>query len=477
MEKTLPYGRLLTRIFQHFQVNLDNEPPCESFKEPFGKNSLACMKIIVNTYSDGEPVVPEGGGDVGEEASDEDEGEVPVQAAAGASSSRTSDMDAVIDALGQLNTNMAKLNSDMIQGFAAWAKEKFPNFEMQMRIRKVELEAIQAEINSLEMNDEQFTRETQAKLAYSFVVESYEKLLWAEKSRMKRKKLVEMTEHDDLLGCIPKVLEEADIFSLDSVPNNSEVKAAVWNLDPDSALRPDGFPSAFFRHCWELVGPDVCHAVRSFFTFNHIPTVTSKVMARQLERVLPKLISEEQGAFQKGKIIQDKISIALELATLMFTAKRGGGLGLKIGIQKVYDIISWNFIFNVMHNSGFSDRWINWIRQLLISTRISILVNGGPVGFYRVERGLRQGDPISPMIFIIVEEVLCRGLSKLLNDSKLRPLPGLQGVRTPGHCLFADDIFIFTNASIRQLEKYADANVRQSQEKAFRMEGKTLGGM
>ncbi|XP_042486147.1 uncharacterized protein LOC122066409 [Macadamia integrifolia] len=112
-------------------------------------------------------------------------------------------------------------------------------------------------------------------------------------------------------------------------------------------------------------------------------------MALRLEPLLPRLISDEQGAFQKGKIIHDNIIVASELANLMFSSTRGGDIGIKIDIRKAYDTIDWKFIFQVMHRFGFSERWIGWLNQILISSKISILVNGGPQGLFNVERGLR----------------------------------------------------------------------------------------
>ncbi|XP_042479861.1 uncharacterized protein LOC122060806 [Macadamia integrifolia] len=183
---------------------------------------------------------------------------------------------------------------------------------------------------------------------------------------------------------------------LDSLPGNEEIRRAVWELDPDSWPGPDGFSGAFFRKCWSLVEVEVCNA--------------------HLEPLLPRMILEEQGAFQKGKLIHDNISAASELANLMFSTTRGGGLGLKIDIKKAYDTISWSFVFQ---------------------------------GYFGVERGLIQGDPISPMLFIIAEKVLSRGLSSLVQRKELQAIHGPRGATTPRNILFMDDIFIFTNASLR----------------------------
>ncbi|XP_042479724.1 uncharacterized protein LOC122060674 [Macadamia integrifolia] len=166
--------------------------------------------------------------------------------------------------------------------------------------------------------------------------------------------------HADLLDNIPKVLNQMDCYRLDSLPGNEEIRRAVWELDPDSSPGPDGFSGAFFCKCWSLVEVEVCNAVRQFFSTGYMPhgvnnnflvlipkvegantldrfrplcmgnffcKIISKVMAMRLEPLLLRLISEEQGAFQKGKLIHDNISVASELANLMFSATKVGSIG------------------------------------------------------------------------------------------------------------------------------------------------------
>ncbi|XP_042519136.1 uncharacterized protein LOC122092899 [Macadamia integrifolia] len=95
-------------------------------------------------------------------------------------------------------------------------------------------------------------------------------------------------------------------------------------------------------------------------------------------------------------------------------------------------------------------------KLLLSSSKLSILVNGGPVGFFPVGKGLRQGDPISPFLFILAEEAFCKGLKLLVRDGKLKSLLGPQGVSIPSHLFFADDIFIFMNASAKYVRNLQD---------------------
>ncbi|XP_042480703.1 uncharacterized protein LOC122061468 [Macadamia integrifolia] len=343
-----------------------------------------------------------------------------------------------------------------------WAKLTFPHFERDLDEAKKNLTHVQEEIDSNGLSDQLFRMEADAKTALLKAQDNHEKL-WAEKARlrwltygdtnskffhlsakMRRNRntirslkkqdgsivegktnlgeyIVEFYEgfhknaptvdHLDLLDSIPRVLQQVDIFHLDSLPGNAEIMKAVWALDPESSPGPDGFSGNFFRKCWSIVEGDVCNAVKAFFRTSRMPKgvnntflilipkvdgaetldkyrplcmsnffckIISKVLAMRLERFLPRLISKEQGAFQKGKLIHDNISVASELANLMYSATRGGGLGLKIDIRKAYDMISWSFLFKVMEKFGFSENWITWLHQLLASTKISVLVNGVP---------------------------------------------------------------------------------------------------
>ncbi|XP_042487595.1 uncharacterized protein LOC122067818 [Macadamia integrifolia] len=274
-----------------------------------------------------------------------------------------------------LTSKLKRLKKDL----KSWARFAFANFDEDLEHAKKTLNQIHDQIASEGMNDHLCAMEADAKTGLVKALENHEKF-WAEKARIRALKkpdgtivegynqigeyIVDFYErfhrasttvnHEDLLDSIPKVLNQ-----MDYLPGNKEITRAVWELDPDSSSGLDGFSSAFFRKCWDMMEVEV---LRKF---------------------------------------------------------------------------------------GFSNKWINWLHQLLLSTKISILVNGGPQGFFGVEHGLRQGDPISPMLFIIAEEVLSRGLSNLVQSKSLKQISGLRGVNTPGHILFADNIFIFTNASLR----------------------------
>ncbi|XP_026378769.1 uncharacterized protein LOC113273231 [Papaver somniferum] len=105
--------------------------------------------------------------------------------------------------------------------------------------------------------------------------------------------------------------------------------------------------------------------------------------------MLDTIVSGQQGAFIKGRCIQEQVVLASEIINELDTKRGGGNIGLKLDITQAYDSLSWEFLFEVMKRFGFFQRCVNWIHQLFTSARIFVLVNGGPVGFFEVSMGLR----------------------------------------------------------------------------------------
>lgn len=79
---------------------------------------------------------------------------------------------------------------------------------------------------------------------------------------------------------------------------------------------------------------------------------------------------------------------------------------LKLDMQKVYDRIEWDFLEACMIKVGFNERWVGWVMQCVTTVSLSVKVNGKPLPFFQQPRGIRQGDPLSPCLFIIVGNCL-----------------------------------------------------------------------
>ena len=134
-----------------------------------------------------------------------------------------------------------------------------------------------------------------------------------------------------------------------------------------------------------------------------------------MKGVMAKLMDSRQMAFIQGRHIMDAVLIANEAVDSRQKQKKTGIL-CKLDMEKAYDHVNWEYLLTTMERLGFGRKWIQWIRHCITTVRFSVLMNGSSVGFFSVERGLRQGDPLSPSLFILVME----GLNNMIKSAKVR---------------------------------------------------------
>jgi len=259
-----------------------------------------------------------------------------------------------------------------------------------------------------------------------------------------------------------------------------EVLEVVKSMNRDKAPGPSGFPLAFFQDCWDVVKSDIMgvftnfHAHSKFvkslnasfialilkslgatdlMNFRPISLVSgiykiiAKVLANRMSRILEKIISEPQNAFVKGRHILDSVLIASEC---LDSRIKSGILGVlcKLDITKAFDHVNWKFLLYMLKRCSFGDNWVSWISHCISLARHSILVNGSPAGFFNSSRGLRQGDPLSPLLFIVVMEALSQMLSGVVDCGRLSGFSvGSRPAMINTSHLFADDILVFCEAN------------------------------
>ncbi|KAJ9538624.1 hypothetical protein OSB04_031357 [Centaurea solstitialis] len=277
----------------------------------------------------------------------------------------------------------------------------------------------------------------------------------------------------NMLGLNKLNAEEAS--SLEGRFTEEEVWNAVRDCGRDKSPGPDGFSMEFIKHFWDLLKKELmvlldwfwekaefgrgCNA--SFLTL--IPKVANpiglndfrpisligitykiitKVLAERLKRVIGSVISDVQSAFIIGRSILDGILIANETVSFLKNSKRKGMI-FKVDFEKAYDTVDWSFLLEGLKNMGFGEKWRKWIKGCLQSSRISVLVNGSQTDEFPMERGLRQGDPLAPFLFLIVSECLHLMIKKaeekgLFKGTKV----GKDGVII-SHLQYADDVINF----------------------------------
>ncbi|XP_021759197.1 uncharacterized protein LOC110724108 [Chenopodium quinoa] len=226
-------------------------------------------------------------------------------------------------------------------------------------------------------------------------------------------------------------------------------------IDESKTPGPDGFSSAFFRSHWSTVGQSVIEAVQYFFYHGHMLrewnrtfiTLISKVdhlefvsqfrpiglcnvlykciakcISIRLRNILPQLVSDFQNAFVPGRLWQvDNSLVAHEILSYMDKLRgRTMGAALKVDMNKAYDRISWDFLWQVLKAFGFPPSWIHIIQQCVSTVSYQVLVNGNPTKAFRPVRGLRQGDPLSSYLFVLCMEVFSAMIRKAESDRLFR---------------------------------------------------------
>ncbi|XP_026436380.1 uncharacterized protein LOC113334256 [Papaver somniferum] len=249
---------------------------------------------------------------------------------------------------------------------------------------------------------------------------------------------------EELLDVIPSVITNEDQEMLDSIPTTEEIKKIVFEMNSDSAPGPDGFPGSFYKSAKKP------SQYRPIGLSNVLFKIFTKIISVRMNGLMEKLISSQQAAYVKGRSIQEQILLASEMVNKMRKKRRGGNVALKLDISQAYDFVSWTFLLKVMCKYGFSSSWCNWLLSIFESAKLSVMINGGPCGFFSMHRGLKQGDPLSPILFILMEDVLSRNITNLVNTGQITPMVVRNRIY-PTHLFFANDVFLFCNGAKKTL--------------------------
>lgn len=287
---------------------------------------------------------------------------------------------------------------------------------------------------------------------------------------------------DDSAGLFSKKVNEDKALMMVRPVSNEEIKLALFDVDDNKAPGPDGYTSRFFNFAWDIVGSDVCKAVKEFFSsgkmlgelnttiISLVPKsknprsvsdyrpiaccgvvykCISKVITNRIKDALSDLVDCNQGAFISGRQISDNILLIQELMNgYNWKKKRIKRCAFKVDIHKAYDTVSWNFLKLSLEQFGFPSKMVHWIMVCLSTASFSINVNGDSYGFFKAKRGLRQGDPISPYLFTLVMEgfnLMVKRQIQLENKFKFH-----WGCKEMGitHLCFADDLMLLCHGDM-----------------------------
>ena len=262
-----------------------------------------------------------------------------------------------------------------------------------------------------------------------------------------------------------------------------EIREAVWQCEGTKSPGPDGFNLGFIKKHWGILKQDVVHVINDFQSNGFIPKgcnasfialipkndnpmglheyrpislvgcmykILAKILANRLKLVLPNIIHCTQSAFVKGRGLLDSVLVVNEvIKDARQNAKQC--VIIKLDFEKAYDSVKWDFLFYMMARLGFCTRWINWIKACLDSSTISILVNGSLTQEFIPTKGLRQGDPLAPFLFLIVVE----GLNGIVRQANKKQL--LEGISVGTKQIkvnmlqFADNTLFFCKPGVKNI--------------------------
>jgi hypothetical protein len=250
---------------------------------------------------------------------------------------------------------------------------------------------------------------------------------------------------------------------------------------------PDGFSVGFYTSSWAWVGDDVTNLVRNFYITGvlpphlndthialipkkiacHLPAdfrpislcnvvykIIAKSLANRLKEHLPDYIHPSKQAFIKGRRISNNIIVAQEIAhSFALTSWKSLGFMLKIDLAKAFDRVEWHFIVAALARKGLHDHFINLVHACISSPNFSVIVNGQSFAKFSSNRGIRQGCPLSPYLFVFAVNELSLALQDALQANQLTGI--LLGPNCPPiHSLmFADDLIICGRANVQEAQE------------------------
>jgi hypothetical protein len=288
----------------------------------------------------------------------------------------------------------------------------------------------------------------------------------------------------ELVRLFPRIVQENEVETLERPVTSAEVLEVLKGFAKDKSPGPDGWTMEFFLFFFDLVGQDLLDVVeesratgavnkalnstfialipkvncpstlgdfRPISMCNLCYKIISKILAKRIQPILSRALSEEQLGFLKGRQILDAIGTAQECMHNI-KLKKLQAIILKLDLKRRMIVLIGISLQLILIQSGFILATTNWILGCVSSVTFSILINGESKNFFQGGRGLRQGCPLSPLLFILVMEGLSLSFKKSLSEGKLTCIKVSRLIKIL-HLLFVDDIIIMSKASLAEWQE------------------------
>ncbi|XP_048422575.1 uncharacterized protein LOC125469371 [Pyrus x bretschneideri] len=297
------------------------------------------------------------------------------------------------------------------------------------------------------------------------------------------------TTMENLPHLFPCLIGE-DLLVLNGDVTDDEIKACMFAIGGLKAPGPDGIPARFYQKFWHLCGKDVCDMVKVCFNTTQLPDninntfislipkvdnptsmtqlrpislcstlykVISKILVGKLRPFLHKLVSPTQVSFVPGRQIIDNVIVAQEILHKYRNTKgKKGFIAWKIDLSKAYDRLQWSFIREVLWEIGLRGKILELIMQCVTTVNYQTIVNGELTDSFSPQCGIRQGDPLSPYLFVLCMEKLSHIINGCITTKKWKPVKLSSNGPPVSHLFFADDLILFAEASSTQARLLKD---------------------
>lgn len=291
-----------------------------------------------------------------------------------------------------------------------------------------------------------------------------------------------MEEQRDMQNIRGNIIQDESL----QAPSKDEILSIIKNMRGNASPGPNGFNVTFYRATWSWIGDDIYSLVRSFYINKWLPDnikktnivlipkksacltpleyrsislcnviykIIAKSLALKMQPYLPGCMVDSQYAFVKGRRISENIILAHEIVH-SFRQKNwtSNAFMLKLDLAKAFDRLEWSFIKYALRRIGFGEHFINLIAACIECPIFSIIINGQSFGTFKSSRGIRQGHPLSPYVFIVaINELTCM-LRDAISDGKIQGIMLAPNTPVLHSLLFADDVIICRQASLQEAQ-------------------------
>ena len=271
--------------------------------------------------------------------------------------------------------------------------------------------------------------------------------------------------------------------------DNNDIKQVLFSIPSHKSPGPDGFNSGFFQSCWDDIGPLVCNAIQEFFERGLLPSFygktkiillpkvpnpvkpsdfrpisccniiykcITKLLCTRLKEVLPHLIDAGQGAFVKGRELLFNVLICQDIVRGYQRLHTPPCCVMKVDLHKAFDSIHWDFVQEMLLALKFPPLFVKWTMNCISQVQFAINVNGQQGDWFRGKRGLKQGDPLSPLLFVMSMDYLSRLFKHASSQPGFGYHPHCKKMALT-HLMFADDLIIFCKAEPTSIQLLMNA--------------------